>query len=159
MGQIALLSPPYMYTIDTSSLLTQKKGEAYSRETYVTLWDNIGKFIRDKKIVVCSEIAHEIQDKEISSWLSSLSCVIIEINYEIQQNVTTVVTTNPKLINFNKRTSSGDAFLIATAMKYNLTIITEEKKTSPNKIPQICQSLGIDCVSINELCGKEGWRF
>ena len=58
-----------------------------------------------------------------------------------------------------KGSSSGDAFLIATAMKYNLTIITEEKKDKQNKIPIICKDYGIQTMSITELCVAEGWVF
>ena len=59
----------------------------------------------------------------------------------------------------NTGTSSGDAFLIATAMKYGLIVITEENPDSPVKIPQVCKSYGIDAVNITELSEKEGWKF
>lgn len=56
-------------------------------------------------------------------------------------------------------TSSGDAFLIATAMKYGLTVITEENRDSPKKIPQICKKYGINSVNVTQLCEAEGWIF
>ena len=64
------------------------------------------------------------------------------------------------MINFSGKTgsSSGDAFLIATAMKYNLIVITEEKGTQ-NKIPNICEKYGIQSLNINGLCEKENWSF
>ena len=49
--------------------------------------------------------------------------------------------------------------MIATAMKYNLTIITEEKKDKQNKISIICKDYGIQTMSITELCVAEGWVF
>jgi len=55
--------------------------------------------------------------------------------------------------------SSGDAFLIATAMKYQIAVITEENKTSPKKIPRICGAYGIPCFNITELAEREGWVF
>lgn len=76
-----------------------------------------------------------------------------------EENVKKVVTSNPQLVDFKQVKSSGDAFLIATAMKYDLTVITEENKTGQKKIPFVCNSLGVPCVDILGLCEKEGWSF
>lgn len=57
------------------------------------------------------------------------------------------------------RTGNAGSFLIATAMKYDLTIITEENKDKPNRIPQICKSYGIPTMNITDLCVAEGWEF
>ncbi len=83
----------------------------------------------------------------------------LPIDDEIQANVTKVVTTNPKLIDFKEVKSSGDAFLIATAMKYGLTVITEENKQSNKKIPYVCKNLGVPCINLLELCEKQGWSM
>jgi hypothetical protein len=159
MDQIRLFELPYKYIIDASSLLSQKEGEPHNRKTYVTMWENIERYIKEQKIITCSEIAEEVQDKEISDWLSLLPCTVLEIDDDVQSNVVTVVTSNPRLIEFQQNKSSGDAFLIATAMKHRLIVVTEERKSSPKKIPQVCQNLGIDCININELCERENWRF
>ena len=83
------------------------------------------------------------------------------IDDEIQRNVRRIVTEYPKMINFTggKGSSSGDAFLIATAMKYQLIVISEESKEKQNKIPQICDYYGIRSFNLTELCMEEGWAF
>ena len=70
-----------------------------------------------------------------------------------------VVTTNPKLIDFKEVKSSGDAFLIATATKYGLTVITEENKQSNKKIPYVCKNLVVPCINLLELYEKQEWRM
>ena len=40
-------------------------------------------------------------------------------------------------------------------MEYGLTVITEENKTSPKKIPAVCKAYNIPCVNITELCTEE----
>ena len=92
-------------------------------------------------------------------WYIGLSGEILPIDDEVQEDVKKVVTTNPQLIDFHKVKSSGDAFLIATAMKYGLTVITEESKKGEKKIPFVCQNLHVPCVDILGLCEKEGWSF
>lgn len=160
MEQLSLFDFPYKYIIDTSSVLTQKENEVHSRIVYKSLWEKIENLIDKQIIVTCSEILEEVRDDDIHQWLCK-HCFALKIDNEIQKNVIKLVTDNPKMITFsgNKGSSSGDAFLIATAMKYNLIVITEENISSPNKIPKICEKYGIQSLNINGLCGRENWIF
>lgn len=158
MGQLMLIGK---YIIDTSSILTQKPNEIHRRKVHKSLWDNIDKYISDGIIVTCSEVEDEIKDDDLKKWLHILQCTILPIDDEIQENVIKIVNEHPKMIEFTGGTgsSSGDAFVIATAMKYSLIVITEENKNKKNKIPEICRSYGIDVMNITELCEKEEWVF
>lgn len=149
----------YRYIIDTSAMLSQKDDEAHRRRIYKSQWNNIDELIRNKEIVTCSEIAGEVEDETIQQWMRENGLIILPIDDEVQENVKKVVKKNKELVDFKGNKSSGDAFLIATAMKYGLTVITEEKKNSPKKIPFTCEMLGIDCVSILDLCEREDWAF
>ncbi len=147
------------YIIDTSSILSQKDDEPHRRKINKTLWKYIDDFISEGRIVTCSEIIEEVNEKDLKQWFSSLNGIILPIDDEVQKNVKKVVTTNPQLIDFKQVKSSGDAFLIATAMKYNLTVITEESKKGEKKIPFVCKALKVPCVDILGLCEVEGWNF
>lgn len=116
------------YIIDTSSILSQKDDEPHRRTINKTLWHHIDDLIEQKRIVTCSEIIEEVNDEVLKKWYTGLHGVVLPIDDEVQENVKKVVTSNPQLIDFKQVKSSGDAFLIATAMKYGLTIITEESK-------------------------------
>ena len=161
MEQMTLFTPPYRYIIDTSSILSQKANEPHRRHIYKNLWMKIDEYIRTGIIVTCSEVAEEIRDEKIRDWLHLQHCNILDIDDEIQRNVRKIVTEHPKMIEFTSKTgtSSGDAFLIATAMKYNLTIITEENPDKLTKIPQISKCYGLNSVNITGLCDKENWTF
>lgn len=162
MEQITLFMPPYKYLIDSSAILAQKPTDAFPRQVHRSLWKTIDKYIEKKTIVTCSEIDEEVKsDDVVGNWLRSVQCAILSIDDMIQHNVRRIVTEHPNMINFNGRTgsSSGDAFLIATAMKYNLTIITEENKEKHYKIPNICTYYGINTLNLTELCIVEGWAF
>ena len=147
------------YIIDTSAILSQKDDEPHRRSINKTLWNYIDKLIEQGRIVTCSEIIEEVNDADLKSWFLSLHGEILPIDDDIQENVKTVVTTNPQLVDFKQIKSSGDAFLIATAMKYGLTIITEENKRGEKKIPFVCRRLKVPCVDILALCEQEGWSF
>ncbi len=158
-GQQTILPPLYRYVIDTCSIISQKSDEPHRRNVYSTLWERIDELVRGQAIVTCSEIEDEVEDEELRQWLARHQCVVLDIDDEIQQLVARVVTEHPELIDFKNAKSSADAFLIATAMKYRLAVITEENKTSPKKIPKICEAYGIPCYNITELAEREGWQF
>ncbi len=159
MEQLRLIPLPYKYIIDSSSIFSQKPDEPNRRSVFKGLWQNIDEYIKEQVIITCSEIESEIKDKELLKWLHQQQCKIIPITDEIQANVRKIVNEHPELIDFSKCKSSGDAFLIATAMEYDLTVITEEGKVSTKKIPAICKAYNIPCVNITELCTEENWEF
>ena len=161
MSQLELFPTPYKYIIDASSIISQKNNEKHRRQVYKKMWEQIEKYMEKQIIVTCSEIAEEVKDKDIKNWLTTHNCIILDIDDEIQHNVRKIVTEHFKMIDFSEKkgSSSGDAFLIATAIKYNLIIITEENPIKQNKIPQICKNYNIETLNITEFCEKEGWVF
>ena len=137
------------YIIDTSAILSQKPDEHYKRSVYRTLWGKIDEMVRDKEIVTCSEIALEVQDEAVKRWMTENSMEVLPIDDEVQDLVRQIVTeVNKDLVDFGANKSSADPFLIATAKKYGLEVITEEAKNSPKKIPFTCRKMGIKCVDI-----------
>ncbi|HPS28261.1 MAG TPA: DUF4411 family protein [Candidatus Paceibacterota bacterium] len=154
---MTLIPPPYRYIIDTCSILSQKSDEPHRRSVYSTLWKKIDEMVLSGEIVICSDIKEEVEDDALQPWIRQ--CTILEVDSVVQQYVTKVVNEHPDLLSFTNMKSSGDAFLIATAMKYRIAVITEESKTSPKRIPKICEAYNIPCYNVTELAEKEGWSF
>lgn len=145
------------YIIDTSAMLSQKADEQYRRNIFQSLWQKIDKMIQDQEIVTCSEIASEVQDDEIKEWMLKCELQVLPLDDEVQDNVTEIVTKiNKELVDFKGNKSSGDVFLIATAKKYRLAVITEESGKSPKKIPFTCEKMGIRCMNILEFMEENG---
>lgn len=161
MEQLSFFPIPYKYIIDTSAILSQKPDEQHRRTVHKSQWKKIDELIKSQEIVMCSEIFDEVKDEDIKKLLVTLNCKVFEVDDDIQMNVRRIVAECPKLISFTDKsgTSSGDAFLIATAMKYNLVIITEENKQSEKKIPQVCKRFNVESINILELCERENWVF
>ncbi len=137
------------YIIDTSAMLSQKSDEQYRRSVYQSLWIKIDGMVEKQEIVTCSEIEYEVQDDEIKNWMKTFGMKVLPIDDEVQENVKEIVTSiNKDLVDFRANKSSGDAFLIATAKKYSLTVISEEAANSPKKIPFTCKKMGIKCINL-----------
>lgn len=157
--QTTLFQLPYRYIMDSCSIFSQKSDEPYRRSVYNTLWQNIDALLKSKDIVICSEIKDEVEDEELKLWLQMNGCEVLELDPVIQIYVSKIVNEHPNLLNFTNMKSSGDVFLIATAMKFGIAVITEENKNSPKKIPKICEAYNISCYNLTELAEKEGWTF
>lgn len=159
MEQLKIFPDPYKYIMDTSSILSQKEKDFFPRKKHPQTWNKIDKLVREGIIVTCSEVVDEIKNDEIKKWLRDNNCTVLTIDDEIQEKVSQIIAEHPNLISFSRRkcSSSGDPFLIATAIKFKLIVITEEKEDSVNKIPSVCDKYGIESISIRDLPQKEGW--
>ena len=51
----------------------------------------------------------------------------------------------------------ADGFVIALAQWKQLTVVTAENRRGPEKIPNICDAKGIECVSLADMIQREGW--
>ena len=137
------------YIIDTSAMLAQKPDEQYRRNVYRSLWNRIDVMVQEQEIVTCSEIAAEVQDDDVKNWMTEQGMKVLPIDDEVQEYVREIVTeVNKDFVDFKTDKSSGDVFLIATAKKYGLSIITEEAVNSPKKIPFTCSKMGIRCMNL-----------
>ncbi|MDR1166824.1 MAG: DUF4411 family protein [Deltaproteobacteria bacterium] len=151
------------YIIDTCSINSQKSNAKYDRTTFVTLWQKLDDLIRRKEIVIISLIYDEINDEEIKNFVNNINITAIPLSKEIQDMATAIATSsakkNPKAIDFKNKRSSTAFFMIATAKMYNLTIITEEKDSIQNNIPQIAKDNGVLCYNLYSFRIKNKWTF
>ena len=98
------------------------------------VYSTVDEMVKREEIVTCSELKGEVQDESVIEWMEKCGMKTLPLDREIQEYVKQVVKTNTSLVDFKLNKSSGDAFLIATAMKYGLTVITNEKKNAQTRI-------------------------
>ena len=55
-------------------------------------WEKIDELVERQEIVTCSETALEVNGEVIKTWLRDHQCVVLQIDDEVQANVTHVVT-------------------------------------------------------------------
>ena len=151
---------PYKYLIDTSSILSQRDNEEkHWREVNETLWEFIEEKVRSHIIVTCSEVVDELKgkDDEISSWLKSSGMVSLKCSNTTQLHLARVVNGYPGIVNMKKLRNSADPHIVAHALEFGLTVITEERKTS--HLPIACSIVGVNCINMNELRAIEKWIY
>ncbi len=59
-----------------------------------------------------------------------------------------------------KGTPVADPFLIAKAATMGMCVVTEEVlRPNAARIPNVCGHFGIQCINLEQLMEREGWRF
>jgi len=48
---------------------------------------------------------------------------------------------------------------VTTYTKKNYIVVTEESKRKPEKIPAVCNEIGIECINLIEMLEREKWEF
>lgn len=163
--QPSLFGEPYRYVIDACSMICQNPASPCSRSAHKGLWEEIDALAASRELITCRQVANEIlagkEDDPARQWIISSGLFVLDEDEFVQRKVAEVVNATPELLRFGtvRKSSSGDAFLIATAIEYELVIITEESKRSPIKIPQVAARFGVESLSISELAECEGRRF
>lgn len=163
--QLSLFAVPYKYIIDSCAIISQNLRSMYPRSVHKGLWEGIDSLVKTHELVICKQIESEIlagkRDDEAKEWVKNSDLVVLEEDEFVQRHVAEVVNSTPRLLRFGaaRGTSSGDAFIIATAIEYGLIIVSQERKASPYKIPQVASKFGIETLDINELAEREGWSF
>lgn len=152
-----------MYSLDTSAILDGWV-RYYPPDIFPQLWLEIEALIEAGKMLISEEVLVELKkkDDDIYKWLLSRKekCSVTDEN--IQKAASEILSNYPRLVDTRKNRSSGDAFVIAVAMINNCAVVTAEGRTGkpdqPN-IPDVCDGLGIRCLSLLELIRNEGWSF
>ena len=151
------------YCIDTSAILDGWV-RYYPPDVIPALWDKLAGLIADGTLIATEEVLYELQKKsdEVYEWAKAHGKMFLELDEETQTAVSEILTNHKKLVGTKKNRSMCDPFVIGLAKVKNCKVVTAEKATNnaerPN-IPDVCNAIGIPCISLLELCREQKWVF
>lgn len=150
-----------IYIIDTSSLIMLESTFKYDNPVFVAIWEEIEELIRQdcfKTIDFVEDEINNYQGKQdfLKNWVKKWRKLLIV--------PTDVASINAAIPIINEEYKSGffdakkqaegkeeaDPYLIAYCKVHNCVLITNEKKTNPNKIPAVSLKNGVRCIDIND---------
>ena len=113
-------------------------------------------------IIASEEVLEELRrkDDEVYRWARERSRMFIPLYPDIQQSVINILTNYPRLIDNRRNRSGADPFVIALAQIENCAVVTYETLSHSSnrpRIPDVCKSIGIRCISMTELFREQGW--
>ena len=146
------------YVIDTCSLT--KMRHTYPSDIFPTAWQKLTVLSGSGILISAEDVLEELSafDDEILKWAVLQDDFFYPLDNSIQKLATEILTDHPGLLDLRKNKSSGDPFIIATALYNECALVTEEKiSNSPirPKIPNVCKALGVECITIIEMFRRE----
>lgn len=153
-----------VYSIDTSAILDGWV-RYYPPDVVPPLWDTLlAQLIEAGRLIASEEVLIELAKKDdgAHAWAKQHGLMAQPIDEPTQLAVREVLARFDRLVNTQKNRSAADPFVIALAKVRQATVITGERSPgTPNRprIPDVCRTLGIPCISLLELFRAEGWKF
>ncbi len=151
------------YSIDTSAIL-DGWNRYYPPDVFPGLWRRLEALIFDGALRATEEVQVELErkDDEVLAWANRQESLFVALDAAIQDSVRVILSDHPKLLDTRKNRSAADPFVIGLAQLHECSVVTGEGKTGslsrPN-IPDVCEAMGLHCLSLLELIRAEGWAF
>jgi hypothetical protein len=155
-----LFHPKYIF--DSGPFIGLK---SYPVDIFSTLWNNFSQMIDSATIISSSEVLRELEDydDEIAVWAKTNKKVFIKPSLEEQQLVRRILARHPDLVKEEAILLGkpyADPFVIAQAKIHNCILVHSEKfKPNAHKIPNVCQTFGVQEIPLFEFFRREKWSF
>jgi hypothetical protein len=153
------------YVIDTSALIDGRR-RYYPPTVFSGLWENIEELIATGELFSPDEVLTDLarQDDEVHAWVKTQDGFFIPLDEEIQVATTAVLEVYPQWIPADRSKNVADAFVVALARTRGCPVVSGEKwTTSPiperNRIPNVCDGLGVRHLSFLEMLHDLEWTF
>jgi hypothetical protein len=156
------------YCIDTSALIDLRRHYPKNEATFKAVWEEIETLIAEGNMSTMKIVEKEIEkyqgkDDFLIKWISKhKKQLIYPMDSEIWDAATKIMEKHPELIDKKKMMNGeeeADPFLITLACVKGLTIITQESKDNPNKIPAIANKYKINCLNLFEFFNAQNLSF
>lgn len=148
------------YSFDTNAILTAWN-ETYRPANFEGFWRELERLISAGRAFVTEEVVRELakKDDDACAWVRQQSNFSIELDNGQLFIVKDLASKFPVLAKERLGRMRADAFVIALAKYKGLTVVTAENRRGPEKIPNICDACGVQCIALSDLITSEGWKF
>ena len=155
-----LIKPKYV--MDTCSLTAMRR--VYPFDVFPGAWKKLDGIALSGTLISTEDVFMELeeQDDVVYGWAKKHSYLFLPLDAETQIETANILKSYPNLLDRKKKKSSADPFLIACAKINACSLVTEERPSGgpeKMKIPDVCKEMGIECISILEVCRREGLRL
>ena len=136
----------------------------YPPDVFPSIWDFLDGAILLGTIISTEEVYKETQvkDDDLHNWLKKRKWQFIPISEEIQSIARDLLFEFPGLVDFRRKRSQADPFVIATAIHMGGVVVTGEiasKKPKKPKIPDVCIAKGIRCIKFLDMLRELNYKF
>lgn len=149
------------YSMDTSALI-EAWARSYPPDVFSNLWRRFERLIAEGRMLAVDEVLRELKKKEddLSKWATRQKGLFVPLDKNLQHRAASIINRFETLTNTSTiMRGAADPFVIALAAERDIAVVTAERSrpTKP-RIPDVCQTLEIECITLVELFRREGWR-
>jgi len=154
-----------VYSIDSSALIDAWVRK-YPPDFLPSLWNQIAASIGTGTLVSPDEVLLELArgGDDLHAWANGRPALFRAPSLSMQARVAHIVNTFPTFV--PNRAPDGvwaDPYVIALAQETGGAVITSEVTAPSNarnlKIPNVCASLGVRCLTLLQFFREQGWQF
>jgi len=156
------------YVVDNNALITLMVHHPLGKPAYQAIWDEIETLMKRKNIfstmVVYEEIMRYLgKDDRLKKWaISHKKRFFIPPDKKTWQYAQDIIKNFPDLLDKKKlQTGEPDAdpFLIALAKSEGATVVTQERKGLPNRIPTVASHYMVKSIDLYEFFEERKLKF
>ncbi|MBW8035663.1 MAG: DUF4411 family protein [Planctomycetes bacterium] len=151
-----------MYVFDTNVFISLGM---YYPSRFPTIWKHINNLVGNDKLVSTREVFKELDqncaDEHIEIWANKYKnifliptneeCAVVAEIFRRRQHQDLV-----KRNRIQRGMPVADPFVIALAKVKNGCVVTQE---SPNRMPAVCENIGVDCINLEQFLGREDLAY
>jgi len=159
-----------VYVIDTSGLIMLESTFKRDNPVFTAIWEEIEDLIIQGHFRTIDFVEQEINSYEgkqdfLKIWVKKWKKHFIVKTDEASFNAAIPIIDEEYSTGFfdAKKQAEGkeeaDPYLIGYCAIHGSTVITNESKTKPNKIPAVCEKHGVRCIDINDFLIERGLKM
>ncbi|MCD4677772.1 MAG: DUF4411 family protein [Desulfobacula sp.] len=148
-----------IYVIDTSGLIKLESTFPKDNITFHAIWEEIEDLLLKSQFITIDFVESEINDYEgdrdfLKKWIKRWkSRFVFATNEEVINAAIPIVNEEYNTGFFDSKKQAigkdeADPYLIAYCKVNNCTLITNENKNKPNKMPKVSEKNGVKCIDI-----------
>jgi len=167
-----LFTEDIVYVIDTSALINLENIFKYANPVFKAIWEEIENLIITDNFLTIDFVEDEINSYEgtrdflkkwVKKWKTKKKFVIVTDEIVINEAIPIINEEyNTGFLNRNKLANGkdeADPYLIAYCKLNSFTLITEESKYKPNKIPAVAKKNGVRSINLYDFFEERGLKM
>ena len=159
-----------IYVIDTSGLIKLDLTFPSDNAMFSAIWEELEDLISQGRMRIIDHVEDEINSYEgqqdfLKKWVKKWRrLMVVETDIESYNAAIPIINEEYSTGFFDAKKQAvgkeeADPYLIAYCKVHNCTLVTNENKTKPNKIPQVSQKNGVSCIDVYEFLSDTGLRM
>lgn len=151
-----------LYCVDASSILHMQWH--YPPDVFARIWERFAQDADAGLLITTEVVVEELAKKgdHASLFVKGLKGFGHKMDGATIEHASRVLRQVPHIIDAQNPNPQADPYLVGLSIVRGAVLVTQEK-SAPNskkaKLPDVCQSFNVSCISLLDLARARGWKF